>query len=108
MTGTPDDGPPGVQNERTSLSWVRTALGLVACALLAARLAVRKDEGWAVGAALAAALLAVGVLGWSHERYRRAARRLLRRRPVDFAVPAFVLTVVVAVVGVLGLLLIAL
>jgi putative membrane protein len=100
--------PPGVQNERTSLAWVRTALGLVACALLAGRLAVVRSEGWAVGAALAAALLAVGVLGWSHDRYRRAARRLLQERPVDFAAPALVLTLAVVTVGVLGLLLIVL
>lgn len=100
--------PPGVQNERTSLAWVRTALGLVACALLAARLAVVRAEGWAVAAALAAAVLAVGVLGWSHDRYRRAARRLEERRAVDFAVPALVLTIAVVTVGVLGLLLIAL
>lgn len=100
--------PPGVQNERTSLAWVRTALGLVACALLAGRLAVVRGEGWAVGAALAAALLAVGVLGWSHDRYVRAARRLRRDRPVDFAVPALVLTLAVVTVGVLGFLLVVL
>jgi uncharacterized membrane protein YidH (DUF202 family) len=100
--------PPGVQNERTSLAWVRTGLGLAGCALLAGRLAVVRDQGWAVGAALAAALLAVGVLGWSHDRYRRAARRLGRRAPVDFAIPALVLTIAVAAVGLLGLLLIAL
>ena len=99
---------PGLQNERTSLAWVRTGLGLVACALLAGRLAVVRGEPWAVGAALAATLLAVGVLGWSHDRYRRAKRRLERRRPVDFALPAVVLTGAVVVVGVLGLLLIAL
>lgn len=101
-------GPPGAQNERTSLAWVRTALGLVVCALLAGRLAAVRGEGWAVGAALAAALLAVGVLGWSHDRYRRAARRLRRERPVDFALPAFGLTVAVVTVGVLGLLLVLL
>ena len=100
--------PPGVQNERTSLAWVRTALGLVACALLAGRLAIVRGEAWAVGAALAAALLAVGVVGWSHERYWRAARRLDERRSVDFAVPAFVLTLAVAGVGGLALLLIVL
>ncbi len=95
-----------MQNERTSLAWVRTALGLVVCALLAGRLAVVRQEGWAVGAALAAAALAVGVLGWSHDRYRRTARRLARRGPVHFAVPALVLTLAVATVGVLALLLI--
>lgn len=100
--------PPGVQNERTSLAWVRTALGLVACALLAGRLAIVRGEAWAVGAGLAAALLAVGVVGWSHERYWRAARRLDERQPVDFALPAFVLTLAVVVVGGLGFLLIVL
>ena len=100
--------PPGVQNERTSLAWVRTALGLVACALLAGRLAVVRGEAWAVGAALAAALLALGVLGWSHDRYLRAARLLRQERPVDFAVPALVLTLAVGTVGVLGLLLVVL
>lgn len=101
-------GDPGLQNERTSLAWVRTGLGLAACALLAGRLAVVRGEPWAVGAALAAALLAVGVWGWSYDRYRRARSRLERRRSVDFALPALVLTGAVVVVGLLGLLLIAL
>jgi hypothetical protein len=87
---------------------VRSALGLAGCALLAGRLAVVRGEPWAVGAALAAALLAVGVVGWSHDRYRRAARRIDDGRAVDFAVPALVLTCAVCAVGVLALLLIAL
>jgi uncharacterized membrane protein YidH (DUF202 family) len=99
---------PGVQNERTSLAWVRTALGFAGCALLAGRLAVLRDQGWALGAALAAAVLAVGVLGWSHDRYRRAERRLRRRQSVDFGVAAFGLTLAVAVVGLLSLALIVL
>lgn len=99
---------PGLQNERTSLAWVRTGLGLAACALLAGRLAIVRGQPWAVGAALAAALLAVGVLGWSHDRYRRAQRRLEQRRAVDFVLPALVLCGAVIVIGVLGLLLIAL
>jgi uncharacterized membrane protein YidH (DUF202 family) len=99
---------PGVQNERTSLAWVRTALGFAGCALLAGRLAVVRDQGWAVGAALAAAVLAVGVLGWSHDRYRRADHRLHQRQPVDFAPAALGLAVAVAVVGLLGLALIVL
>jgi uncharacterized membrane protein YidH (DUF202 family) len=97
-----------VQNERTSLAWVRTGLGLATCALLAGRLAIVRDQPWAVGAAIAAAFLAVGVVGWSHDRYRRAARRLEQRRPVDFALPALVLSATVAVIGLLGLLLIVL
>jgi len=97
-----------VQNERTSLAWVRTALGLAGCALLAGRLAVVRGTGWALGAAIAAAVLAVGVIGWSHDRYRRAGRRLRAGRPVDFALPAFVLALAVGIVGVLGFLLIVL
>jgi putative membrane protein len=95
-----------VQNERTSLAWVRTALGFAGCALLAGRLAVVRDRPWAIGAALAAAVLAVGVLGWAHDRYRRAARRLQSDRPVDFALPALGLTLAVIVVGLLSLVLI--
>jgi uncharacterized membrane protein YidH (DUF202 family) len=97
-----------VQNERTSLAWVRAALGLAGCALLAGRLAIVRGQPWGIVAALAAALLAVGVLGWSHDRYRRAARRMDAGRPVDFAVPALVLTMAVGAVGVLALVLIAL
>jgi len=99
---------PGLQKERTSLAWVRTGLGLTACAFLAGSLAIVRGQPWAVGAALAAALLAVGVLGWSHDRYRRAQRRLEQRRAVDFVLPALVLSGAVIVIGVLGLLLIAL
>jgi uncharacterized membrane protein YidH (DUF202 family) len=100
--------PPGVQNERTSLAWARTALGFAGCALLAGRLAVVRGQGWAVGAAIAAAVLAVGVLGWSHDRYRRAARRLEQEKPVDFALPALGLSLAVTTVGLLGLVLILL
>ncbi|GAB3432610.1 DUF202 domain-containing protein [Actinophytocola sediminis] len=99
--------PPGVQNERTSLAWVRTALGLAGCALLTGRLAIVRDTPWAVIAALAAALLACGVLGWSHDRYRRCARALRAERPVDFALPALMLTGATVLLGVLSLLLIA-
>ncbi len=98
----------GVQNERTSLAWVRTALGLAGCALLAGRLAMMRDTPWAVGAAIAAAVLACGVLGWSHGRYRRAARAMRGRQPVDRAVPALLVTLAVMLVGVFALLLIAL
>jgi uncharacterized membrane protein YidH (DUF202 family) len=102
-------GPPlGVQNERTSLSWVRTGLGLAGCALLAGRLALLRDTPWAVGAAVAAAALGFGVLGWSHDRYRRAARALREDRPVDRVLSAFAITLAACLVGALALLLIVL
>lgn len=98
----------GVQNERTSLAWARTGLGLAACALLTGRLAMVRDTPWAVGAAIAAAMLGFGVLGWSHDRYRRAARAVREQRPVDRAVPALLVTLAVVLTGGLALLLIAL
>lgn len=98
---------PGVQNERTTLAWVRTALGVAACALLAGRLAMLREAPWAVVSALAAATLAFGALGWAHDRYRRAARALRERRPVDQALPALLLTLTVTAVGGLALALIA-
>lgn len=99
--------PPGVQNERTSLAWVRTALGLAGCALLTGRLAIVRDTPWAVVAALAAAALAFGALGWSHDRYRRTTRAMREERPVDFALPALLLTVATVLLGALTLVLIA-
>ncbi|OLF06136.1 hypothetical protein BLA60_32865 [Actinophytocola xinjiangensis] len=98
--------PPADQNERTSLAWVRTALGLAACALLAGRLAIVRDSPWAVIAALAAGALAFGALGWSHDRYRRTVRALREERPVDFALPALLMTGATVLLGVLGLVLI--
>jgi putative membrane protein len=95
-----------VQNERTSLSWVRTGLGLAGCALLAGRLAMLRQSPWAVGAAAAAGLLAFGVLGWSHDRYRRAARAIREDRPVDRAVAALLVTLAVCLVGVFALVLV--
>jgi uncharacterized membrane protein YidH (DUF202 family) len=100
--------PAGVQNERTSLAWIRTGLGLAGCALLAGRLAMLRDTPWAVLAAIACAVLAAGVLGWSHDRYRRAARAMLEQRPVDQVVPALLVTAAACVVGALALVLIVL
>jgi len=100
--------PPGVQNERTSLSWIRTALGLAGCALLTGRLAMLRDSPSAVVAAIACAVLGFGVLGWSHDRYRRAARAMRDQRPVDQVFPALLVTLAACLVGVFALMLIVL
>jgi putative membrane protein len=100
--------PSGVQNERTSLSWIRTGLGLAGCALLTGRLAMLRDSPWAVVAAIACAVLGFGVLGWSHDRYRRAARAMRDERPVDHALPALLVTLAACLVGTFALVLIVL
>ena len=42
VAGRPE--PPGLANERTALSWQRTALSVVVAALVVARLTI--DRGW--------------------------------------------------------------
>lgn len=65
--------PSGVQNERTSLSWQRTALSLLAACAVLARLAYgRLGPAALVGVALPVALSLL-VLHQSRERYRRRA-----------------------------------
>lgn len=97
---------PGVQNERTCLAWSRTGLALATCAALEVKLALLRQPGWAIGAALAAAVLAVAVSGWAQDRYRRAARRLHADQAVAVAGPALLLSTVIAMVGLLGLVLV--
>lgn len=65
---------PGVQNERTSLAWSRTGLGIAACVLLLCRLAIVRQWPWAVAVALACLAGTTAALGWAVERYRRARR----------------------------------
>lgn len=80
---------PGVQNERTALAWQRTALALLAGALLTARIAATDSP--AVGLALAVVALAVapGLLLAARYRYARCARALHATRPVgDGRLPA--------------------
>jgi len=67
-----DQWDAGVQNERTSLAWQRTALALFGGILLAARLGFRQ---WPVATAVALTPtlgLAVAMLYLSSRRYRQA------------------------------------
>ncbi|WP_144790101.1 DUF202 domain-containing protein [Kocuria palustris] len=71
------DGPihddPGLQPERTSLSWARTLLSLVAASALLLRWL--PQHGWAIALPLAAAaVLALAIWLRQGRRYRRGAR----------------------------------
>lgn len=62
------DAPPGVQNERTALSWQRTALSLLAATLALARLAY-VHVGYVGLACLVALPIAASVFFESSRRY---------------------------------------
>lgn len=58
---------PSAPPERTYQSWTRTALALVACALLATRLAVQVGE-WALVVPAATMVAALALVRWQKRR----------------------------------------
>lgn len=88
MTGAHPTGPvdPGLQAERTSMAWTRTALAVAAGSLVAARvLPTRVGEGILVPVllTLASSLL---MTRWSHRRYGFVSGELARgglRAPIS-------------------------
>lgn len=104
MSDRPFD--PGLQPERTGLAWQRTALSIGMGALVFARIEATVLGVWSwvfAGAGLAAAVL-IGV--WSRRRYAYTHRTLTagRTRLADGLLLA-VVSVVVAVAGVIALIL---
>lgn len=87
-TETPGATPAGLQSERTSLSWTRTSLGLLANGVLLVIRDLHTDRLWANEAlAIASAVLAAAVVmvGWSRQRAlsrRPLPSRLAARRAV--------------------------
>lgn len=106
MSGTNQDNGPwdsGLQIERTTLAWTRTALSFVVGAMVLIRLVARNHVALAFAAtALTAPLVAlITWLAW--RRYRRDERSLHSEAPLsDGALPGAVAALTV-VVGGLGL-----
>ena len=87
---------PGQPQERTAISWGRTALSVLALALLLLKLGLDRDSPLELAAAAVAALTAAG-LG-------RHGRLAYRRSPGQPAVPAVrATTAALVVVGVLAI-----
>lgn len=96
---------PGLQNERTALAWTRTVLSLLGAALVVARLAAATHLALAITLAAGSLVLGGTALYLVGRRHRRAAASLYTERPLpDGRLPAAA-TVLVVLIGVIGLML---
>lgn len=73
---------PGLQGERTSLAWTRTALALALAGAVVARLTVERLGSIAVVISLAGVACAAAVALLAGARYRRTAASLHERGTV--------------------------
>ena len=95
-------GDPGLQPERTALSWGRTMLAL--CTAAAVHLRWAPTHGPFVLALFATAVCAaVGIYATQRRRYRKAARGIAEDRITPDAVAVFVTAGAVVLLGGLGL-----
>ena len=83
------DSDPGVQNERTALSWQRTALSLLAGAAAVSRLTTHQLGTVALVPVLTALPLTLLVFFEGRGRYQHDARIRSRAVPRDGRGPAF-------------------
>lgn len=92
---------PGLQPERTSMSWGRTSLAYLLVAAVTLRWAPYYG---AVVAVISGGLMlvAVGIYGTQHRRYRRAARGVAAESLGDSAVAVVALTVSTVLLGLVG------
>ncbi|WP_420175827.1 DUF202 domain-containing protein [Luteococcus sp. OSA5] len=72
---------PGLQPERTALSWQRTCLALLVGSLTAARVALPTAGGWALGAGALGSVCALAMMWLTRRRYRTSIDALGRPEP---------------------------
>lgn len=101
--GSSSPWDPGLQIERTTLAWSRTALAFVVGAAVLIRLLARTDIVFAAVCAALTLPLVVVITWLTWRRYRRDERSLHRGAPLsDGALPAAV-TALTFFVGGIGL-----
>lgn len=97
---------PGLQAERTSLAWTRTALSIVAGSLVAARVLPGRVGDWILIPALLALAASMLLIWWAHRRYRAVTASLAReglRAPIANGLLPGVLAAVVVIIGVVSI-----
>lgn len=96
------NGDPGLQNERTALSWHRTALSLLAAAAAITKLTYSELGGWSFVCLSVTVPLVVWVFRESRARYLHSAE-LRRRATGRDGTAAISLTIVAVVIGLTAL-----
>ncbi|NYH77788.1 putative membrane protein [Actinopolyspora biskrensis] len=101
--GEPPEPPPGLQTERTTLAWLRTALTFLVGALVLLKLVAHTRPRLAVGAACVLLPVAGVVSGLAVLRHHSGNREHEPRPLVDGTLPAGItlLAVLVAALGAL-------
>lgn len=99
MTGGPADGvfDTGLQHERTSLAWERTAVAMMVAGVLLARYAARDAHPAIALAGIAQTVLGAGTLVWAGLHHE--ARQDLLRSGDDISHPGAVRVVGLATVA---------
>lgn len=105
MSDRHERGPwdPGLQNERTALSWLRTALAFVAGSVLLTRLIAHEHTGAAIAHLAVTLPLALAVVWLSWYRHLRSDRRLRTRAPLPGGVLVLATSILTALVGFSGI-----
>lgn len=100
-SGAEDPWDPGLQIERTTLAWVRTALSFVAGGLVVVRFLAHRSTTLAIAFAALTLPLAVVITWLSWHRYRHGQHRLHSEAPLPGgALPAAVAALAVVVGGI--------
>ncbi len=99
----PAPQPSGLQVERTSLAWWRTALAFVVGVLLLVRLVVRDSPVLAITCAglLVPVAVSIGWLAW--RRYRSGSRSMHQELPLPGGMLPAAVTALAVVAGTTGI-----
>lgn len=95
---------PGLQPERTSLAWRRTALAQVVAGLALLRFAWVQGSIIAVAVAVAAVVAGVLTMVFAHRAYQVATDRLWEQASPRSGTLPFIASVTTALLGLAGLL----